>query len=310
MNILVTGGAGYLGSVLVPELLAAGHRVTVIDAFAHGVPSLTPVMHEPKLRVIREDVRLNSALKLVRKFDVLIPLAAIVGAPACELDPFGAATVNAGAVCELVARSRLDQLILFPCTNSGYGAGTEAECTEDLPMRPLSLYARTKLVAERAVLAHPGGVSLRFATLFGISPRMRLDLLVNDFVRRAVRDRALTLFEPHFRRNFLHVRDAASALLFALEHHAEMRGRAFNAGDSRANMSKERLCREIANIIPGFWYHISNSAEDLDKRDYVVSNARLEALGWRPRYSLQDGIQELARAYCALPFEGREWRNA
>lgn len=309
MKILVTGGGGYLGSVLVPMLLNAGHRVTAVDTFAHGVPSLAGRASDPNLKLVRADARSDEVLMLVREHDALIPLAAVVGAAACERDPLTAETLNREAVIDLCCAASPDQLIISPCTNSGYGIGGEAECTEDSPLRPLSLYGRTKVEAESRILKHPGGISLRLATLFGISPRMRLDLLVNDFVYRAVHDRWIVLFERHFRRNFLHVQDAARAFLFAVQHYDRMVGRAFNVGDTRANMTKEQLVKMIFAELPGGIYMISDHGTDPDQRDYIVSNARIEALGWRPQHTLQEGIRELIHAYRGMPYERTQWRN-
>jgi len=310
MRILVTGGGGYLGSVLVPMLLDEGHTVTVVDTFVHGVPSLAAHIWKPNLTVLREDARSGAALQLIKEHDALILLAAVVGAPACDRDPLIAETLNREAVKDIVTNSNSNKLIIFPCTNSGYGLSSETECTEDSPLTPISLYGRTKVDAERAVLAHPMGVSLRFATLFGASPRMRLDLIVNDFVYRAVHDRALVLFEPHFRRNFLHVRDAAAAFTFALLRYDRMVGRAHNVGDSRANMTKGQLAEEIHRVLPDFHLTVAEVGTDPDKRDYIVSNARMENLGWRPQHALREGIQELVHAYRAMPYERTPWRNA
>lgn len=308
MRILCTGGGGYLGSVLVPMLLEVGHVVTVVDTFTHGVPSLIAHMNNPALHILREDARSSITLRLVQEHDMLIPLAAVVGAPACDRDPLTAETLNREAVKDLVTNASSSKIIIYPCTNSGYGIGGETECTEDSPLTPISLYGRTKIEAEEAVLAHPGGITLRLATLFGCSPRMRLDLMVNDFVYRAIHDRALILFEQHFRRNFLHVRDASAAFMFAMLHYDRMVGHAYNVGDSRANMTKMQLAERIRKQVP-FSLTEGLVGADPDKRNYVVSNARIEAFGWRPQFTLDDGIAELVRAYRGMPFERIPWRN-
>ena len=308
MKILVTGGAGYLGSVLVPLLLREGHDVTVVDTFAHGVPSLAHVAFSRKLTIIREDARSTETLRRVRGFDVVIPLAAIVGATACDWEPFSATTLNRIAVEDIVEAATDGQMILYPCTNSGYGLGGEQLCTEDSPLTPLTLYGTTKVEGERAVLSHPYGVSFRLATLFGTSPRMRVDLMVNDFVNRAVRDRTLVMFEAHFRRNFLHVRDAASAFLHAIN--GRVPPGVYNVGDTAANMTKAQLADLICAEIPEFSPLAANFGADPDKRDYLVSNAKIESTGWKPLYTLRDGIHELAQAFRAMPYQGREWRNA
>ena len=251
MKILCTGGAGYLGSVLVPMLLEANYDVTVLDSFRRGAPSLAAWCFNPRLNLVYGDVQSPITQQLASKADVIIPLAALAGAPECDRDPIGAIATNTKAVEALCSKASFNQLILFPNTNSGYGIGDVKECTEDSPLRPVSLYGRSKIQAEAAVLQHPNGVSFRFATLFGASPRMRLDLLVNDFVYRAVRDRALTLFEGGFRRNYLHVRDAASAFLFLLSNPMHLANhRVFNCGDSRANMNKRELCVKIQQHVP------------------------------------------------------------
>lgn len=308
MRILCTGGAGYLGSVLIPMLLHHQHHVTVVDNFQHKQPSLMAWCHHPNLTLINGDVRFG--YPSISTADIIIPLAALVGAPACDKDPDAAYGINSAAIFDLCNTAFSHQTILFPMTNSGYGTGGETKCTEESPLEPISIYGQSKVAAEKAVLAHPRGISFRFATLFGCSPRMRLDLLVNDFCYRAVKDRSLTLFEGGFRRNYLHVRDAARVLLFALEDgiRSYMFGQAYNVGLSSANLTKRGLCDKIAEHVPGFVYHESAVGEDPDKRDYVVSNAKIEALGWKPKYSLDDGIKELIKGY-TMPLDS-VYRNA
>ncbi len=224
-----------------------------------------------------------------------------MGFPVCDKDKTAAVTVNQTAVETLLALRSPAQKVIFPCTNSGYGLGQGQEyCTEESPISPISLYGKTKMAAEKAVLEAGNSVTFRFATLFGASPRMRTDLLVNDFVYRAVYDRALLVFEGHFKRNFLHVRDAANAFMFAMEHFDEMRGRTFNCGLSDANLSKLELCEEIRKQLPAFQYIEAPVGKDPDQRDYLVSNARIEALGYRPAYSLADGIAELIKVYSVI----------
>ena len=301
-RILVTGGSGYIGSILVPELLARGYRVTVMDSFVHRQNSLAHVCHDKSLDIVNADVRDTETLaRLAGEADIIVPLAALVGAPACDRDPIAAAAVNRDAVTEMIKGLSPDQFIAMPITNSGYGIGEPgAFCTEETPLRPISLYGRTKVEAEAEVLDFGNAVSLRLATVFGMSPRMRLDLLVNDFVYRAVNDRALVLFEAHFKRNYLHVRDVAGAFLHVIDHQSEMRGRPFNVGLSEANLSKRELCERIQKQLPGFTFLEAEFAEDPDKRDYIVSNARMEATGWRPNHSLDDGIAELIKGYRML----------
>jgi nucleoside-diphosphate-sugar epimerase len=301
-RILVTGGSGYIGSILVPELLARGYSVTVMDSFVHRQNSLAHVCHDKALDIVNADVRDTDTLtRLAGEADIIIPLAAIVGAPACDRDPIAAETVNRDAVTKMIKTLSPDQFIAMPITNSGYGIGDPgAFCTEESPLRPISLYGRTKVEAEAAVLDFGNAVSLRLATVFGMSPRMRLDLLVNDFVYRAVNDRALVLFEAHFKRNYLHVRDVAGAFLHAIGNQSEMRGRPFNVGLSEANLSKRELCERIQKQLPGFTFLEAAFAEDPDKRDYIVSNARMEATGWRPNHTLDDGVAELIKGYRML----------
>jgi len=249
--------------------------------------------------VARGDARDEATLKpLVAKADAIIPLAALVGAPLCNADKIGAETINYGAVVTLMKLLSKDQRVLMPITNSGYGVGEKDKaCTEDSPLRPISLYGTTKVDAEKAALDRGNAISFRLATVFGMSPRMRIDLLVNDFVHRAVTDRAVVLFEPHFKRNYIHVRDVARAFLHGLARFDAMKDRPYNVGLSDANLSKWELCERIAKHVPGFVFMEAPIGEDPDKRDYIVSNARIEATGFKPAHSLDDGIRELIKGY-------------
>jgi len=298
-RILVTGGAGYIGSVLVPALLAHGHHVTVLDRFLFDDTSLLACCASPGFVVVRGDCRDERTMAaLLPDHDVIIPLAALVGAPLCDVDRIGAVSTNLDAIrllCRLAAPS---QRILFPTTNSGYGIGRPGEpCTETSPLAPVSLYGETKVEAERVVLDRGSAITFRLATVFGASPRMRLDLLVNDFVYRAVTDKAIVLFESHFIRNFIHVRDVARAFLHGLDQFAQMQGRAFNVGLDDANLTKRELCERIAAHVPGFTIIDAPIGRDPDQRNYIVSNARLAATGFQPTWSLDDGIRELVIAY-------------
>jgi nucleoside-diphosphate-sugar epimerase len=301
-SILVTGGAGYLGSTLVPALLAAGHKVTVLDNFMFRQASLNHVCADANFTVVRGDARDEGLLqRLLKQADIILPLAALVGAPLCDADRIGAETINSGAVRSLVRLASREQRILLPTTNSGYGVGEPGKhCTEETPLRPISLYGRTKVEAEEAVLDRGNCISFRLATVFGMSPRMRIDLLVNDFVHRAVNDRAVVLFEPHFKRNFIHVRDVARAFLHGIERFESMRDQVYNVGLSDANLSKLELCQQIRRHLPRFVFLEAPIGEDLDKRDYIVSNAKIEAAGFRPAHSLDDGIRELIKGYAML----------
>ena len=302
MKFLVTGGAGYIGSILVPTILEQGHSVTVLDTFAEGTPQLAACCRYPGFETVRGDARDPQILDaLVKTADVIIPLAALVGAPLCKQDPIAATTINRDAVIALVQRTSPDQMLIYPTTNSGYGVGEKDKfCTEETPLRPISLYGRTKVEAEEAVLANGNGATLRLATVFGMSPRMRLDLLVNDFTWRATTDRALVIFEGHFKRNFIHIRDVAKAFLHVTDQFSAMRGQAYNVGLSSANLSKIELCAQIKKHLPDFAYLEAPIGEDPDKRDYIVSNEKLEKTGWTPNWSLDDGIVELMRGYRML----------
>ena len=301
-KILVTGGAGYIGSILVPKLLAANNAVTVIDSMMYGQTSLLDCCAAPQFTFIRGDICDRGLMaRMVPQFDVIIPLAAIVGAPACKRNPALAKMVNYDAQMYLVEQTSSRQMIVFPNTNSGYGiGGKEAYCTEKSPLRPISQYGRDKVAVEQALLSHGNGVSLRMATMFGVSPRMRLDLLVNDFTYRAFKDRVIVLFEEHFRRNYIHVRDVAKAFQFVIDNHDRMQGEAFNLGLSSANLTKRELAEKIKGYVPELHLITAAVGEDPDKRDYLVSNEKIESLGWSADYSLDDGIQELLKSFQIL----------
>ena len=301
-DILVPGGAAYIGSVMVPELLRQGHNVTVLDSFIYKQNSLLDCCRYEDFQLINGDCRDEETLKkaLYGK-DFVFPLAAIVGFPACDKDTVAAKTVNLGAIETLLKVRDKQQKIIFPCTNSGYGLGQgEKFCTEQSPISPISLYGKTKMAAEKAILESGNSLTFRFATLFGASPRMRTDLLVNDFVYRAVFDRSVIIFEGSFMRNYLHVRDAANAFIFAMEHFEKMKGQTYNCGLSNANLSKIELCEKIKQYIPSFMYLEAPVGVDPDKRNYLVSNDRIESFGFKPQYSLDDGIKELIKAYSII----------
>jgi len=301
-KVLVTGGAGYLGSVLVPLLLAKGHEVTVLDSFYFNQSTLLDSCLNSNFKVIRGDARNEKLLgEVMERQDYIIPLAAMVGFPLCKADEVAAETTNLGAIKTLLNLRKPEQRIIYPCTNSGYGVGEgDKLCTEDTPMRPISLYGTTKTEAERLILEAGNSLTFRFATVFGASPRMRIDLLVNDFVYRAVFDRTAVIFEGNFKRNYIHIRDAVGAFVWGMEHFDEMKGKPYNCGLSSANLSKLELCAKIKEHIPEFVYMEAPIGEDPDKRDYIVSNERLEATGWRPIYTLDDGIEELKKVYTII----------
>jgi len=308
MKILVTGAAGYIGSVLCGYLLDAGHEVTALDSFMYGQTSLAQYCAHPKFQIMCGNVRDEHAwIAAMKGKDAIIPLAAIVGAAACKLNETAAVSTNHIAIRRLCEFADPTQIILYPNTNSGYGIGKEDVCTEESELKPLSLYGITKVDAEKCVMERNNSVSFRLATVFGASPRMRTDLMVNEFVYRAVRDKSLVLFEPKFRRNFVHVRDVATVFVYALQRFEVMRGKVFNVGDSRANMTKEQLCAKIAEHIDFTWI-VAEFGSDPDKRDYLVENKRIENTGWMPSRSLDDGIKELIKLYAML--NDRKYGNA
>lgn len=302
-QVLVTGAAGYIGSTLVPALLERGYAVTAVDNFMYGQDSLAAVCYHPAFSLVRGDVRSAAVMRpLVKEADVIIPLAALVGAPLCDRDPIAATTTNKDAIVDMLAWTSRDQRILLPITNSGYGVGEPGKCcTEETPIRPISLYGRDKVAVERTLLErHPNAISFRLATVFGISPRMRLDLLVNDFTYRAYTDRFIVLFESHFKRNYLHVRDVARVFLHGIERFDEMKGGPYNVGLSDANLSKRELCERIQSHLPSFVFVDSAIGQDPDKRDYIVSNEKIERTGFRTVYSLDDGIRELIKGFAMI----------
>ena len=302
MKVLITGGAGYIGSLLTKQLLDAGHEVTVLDNFMYRQASLLDCCACEGFTVLNGDARDAETLKAaVFEKDFVLPLAAIVGFPACSKDKVAAESTNFGAIRTLLDIRDRETKIVFPCTNSGYGIGQKGvACTEESPINPISLYGQTKVRAEQLVLSAGNACAFRFATLFGVSPRMRLDLLVNDFVYRAVNDGCLTVFEGQSVRNYLHVKDACGAFVFAMEHFGAMNGQTFNCGLSDANLNKLQLCEKIKAHIPSFSFFEADVGEDPDKRDYLVSNAKIEKLGFRAEKTLDDGIEELIKAYSII----------
>lgn len=302
LNVLITGAAGYLGSILCEHLLAAGYRVTALDSLIYGEQNLNHLCANPDFDFIRGDARDESVLKpLLMGVDAIIPLAAIVGAPACDLDPGMATSVNRDAISLLCRLRSKDQLIVYPTTNSGYGTKTgDVFCTEDSSLDPISLYGRTKVEAEEIVLSAGNSITLRLATVFGMSPRLRLDLLVNHFTYAAFFDGYLVIFEKDFKRNYVHIRDVADCFIHCIQNSSGMVGMPFNVGLDDANLSKEGLALRIKRHIPKFYLHFSELGSDPDKRNYVVSNQRLAAAGFTAKRSLDDGICELIKGYRLL----------
>jgi len=298
-RILVTGGAGYLGSVLAGHLLEAGHQVTVLDSLMYGQPSLMYLCAHPQFQFVFGDVRDEALMRrALAEPDVVIPLAAVVGAPACDRDPWLARSVNLDAIRLLNRLRSPRQLVVYPTTNSGYGTQSGAEyCTEETPLEPISLYGQTKCQAEAELLGSPNAITLRLATVFGTSPRMRVDLLVNHFVYAALTQRYLVIFEKDFKRNFIHIRDVADCFVHCIAHAERMVGRPYNAGLDEANISKEELARKVQQFVPDFYLHFSEIGSDPDKRNYIVSNQRLREAGFAARRSLDEGIRELLKGY-------------
>jgi nucleoside-diphosphate-sugar epimerase len=298
-NVLVTGGAGYLGSILVPELLGRGYKVTVVDNFMYKQSSLAACCANPNFELIAGDVRNESLMNEVTpKADIIIPLAAYVGAPLCDKDPIGATSTNKDAVINMFKKLSKNQRVIMPTTNSAYGSGGQGNfCDENSPLNPISLYAKDKVAVEKVLMELPNAISFRLATVFGMSPRMRLDLLVNDFAYRAVYDRFIVLFEAHFKRNYIHVRDVTNAFIHGIDNFDKMKGQIYNVGLSEANLSKKELCDAIQKLIPSFVVMEAPLAKDPDQRNYIVSNAKMEASGWKPKHTLNAGLVELIKGY-------------
>lgn len=298
-KVLVTGAAGYLGSILCEHLLLAGYQVTAIDNLMYGESSLFHLCANSAFDFVHGDARDQELMQpLIEKADVIIPLAAIVGAPACQRDPWLAKSVNLEAIQLINSLRSPQQLLIYPTTNSGYGTKSgDTYCTEETPLEPISLYGQTKVQAEIEVLDSPNSITLRLATVFGISPRMRLDLLVNHFVYAAITDGYLVLFEKDFKRNYIHIRDVADCMIHCIENSEKMVGKAYNAGLDAANLSKEELALKVKEYVPNFYIHFAPIGSDPDKRNYIVSNQRLREAGFEAKRSLDDGIQELLKGY-------------
>ncbi len=299
LNVLVNGGAGYLGSILCQRLLDAGHRVSVLDKLLYGPANLFHLSASESFDFTQGDARDEGTIKrLLKDAEVIIPLAAIVGAPACDRDPWIATSTNYQAVAMLNRLRSPRQLVIYPNTNSGYGTKSGALfCTEETPLDPISLYGVDKVNAERELLASPNAIALRLATVFGASPRMRIDLLVNHFVYAAVTDGFVVIFEKDFKRNYIHIRDVADCFVHAIDNAPKMTGRAFNAGLDDANLSKAELAEKIKQYVPKFYIHYGEVGADPDKRNYIVSNQRLREAGFEAGRSLDFGIQELLKTY-------------
>ena len=301
-KILVTGGAGYLGSTMVPDLLAAGHQVTVLDNFMFQQASLNHICHHPNFSIVNGDIRIERVIApLLEKADVIIPLAAFVGAPLCNADPVGATSVNHDAIIMMLRLLSRDQMVLMPTTNSAYGTGDDNNfCTEESPLRPISQYAIEKVKIEKVLMDRENAISFRLATVFGMSPRMRIDLLVNDFTYRAVYDRFVVLFESYFKRNYVHVRDVSRVFQHGINNFSGMKGEVYNVGLSEANVSKRELCEAIKKQISDFTFIDAPIGKDPDQRNYIVSNSKLEATGFITSVTLDQGIIELVKGFTMI----------
>jgi nucleoside-diphosphate-sugar epimerase len=298
-NILITGGAGYIGSILTENLLELGFYVTVVDNFMYKQASLNHLCHNSRFNIINGDIRNEKVIApLMKKADTIIPLAALVGAPLCNKDVVGADTTNKEAIYTMLKHKSKDQRIIMPTTNSAYGSGDENNfCTEESPLNPISKYAIDKVLVEKALMEHQNVISYRLATVFGMSPRMRTDLLVNDLTYRAVNDGYVIIFEGHFKRNYIHVRDVCDAFLHAIYNFDDMKDQIYNVGLSTANVSKLELCEIIKRFVPEFTIVEGEIKKDPDQRNYIVSNAKLEATGFEPMFSLEHGVIELLKGY-------------
>jgi nucleoside-diphosphate-sugar epimerase len=306
MRILVTGGAGYIGSVLIPMLLKQKHRVTLMDTFNWGIKPILHFAGDPNLEIVSDDIRDAEAVRsAIRGHDLVIHLAAIVGYPACDSDRYRAISTNVEGTSN-ITRALDGRGIIFFSTGSIYGK-VEGVCDEETPVNPLTLYGSTKWEAEHLVL-EVRGVGLRFATLFGVAPRLRPDLLINDLVYQAFTTRRILLYEGHYRRTFLHVRDAARSCLMAIERYEEMAGKPFNVGDELMNLSKREVAGKIQEYID-CQLHEADIGSDCDKRDYEVSYARIKALGYRAEITVDEGIKELIRVIKHIKAPD-EWRNS
>ncbi len=313
MKILITGGAGYLGSIITGTMLNEGYKVTVLDKLLFNQTSLLQYTSNPNFKFIFGDVRnLTELERLCDEHDVIIPLAAIVGFPACASDPQLAKEINFQQIVNIVRfTNRKNKKILYPNTNSGYGVGKDdLYCTEDSPLTPISIYGQTKCDAENFLRTSTDAIIFRLATVFGVSPRMRTDLLVNDFTYKAITDKYIVVFEKTFKRNFIHIEDVASAFLFMLQNYDTYKNEIFNVGLSDANLSKQELLEKIQSHVPNFAVSYNDFYEDPDKRNYIVSNEKIEATGWKPNWNLDMGIKQLIMAYqMIVPKMGAEFRN-
>lgn len=299
LKILITGGSGYIGSVLVGSLLAKGYQVTVVDNLMYKQYTLFQHCTDPNFDFVKGDARDERLIKdLIKDNDIIIPLAAIVGAKASERDPYLTNSTNFEAITILNRLRSRDQMVIFPCTNSGYGTKSgEVYCTEETKLEPISLYGVTKANAERELLNSSNVITLRLATTFGVSPRMRLDLLVNDFTYKAVTDGYLVLYEKHFKRNYIHIQDVSRCFCYCIENFDYMKSEPYNVGLNDANLSKEELALKVKEHFPSLYIHYASIGTDPDKRNYIVSNDKIKSKGFVAQHSLDEGIKQLIKGY-------------
>ena len=301
-KILITGGAGYIGSVLTPLLLSEGYSVTVIDKLSYERNSLVACCKYNEFNFIEGDINNIKILdNIIDKFDIVIPLAAIVGAPASEKNILLSRKTNLDSIKDLIKLMSPSQKMIYPTTNSGYGVGKKDQyCTEETPLNPISEYGRNKVEAEKIILDRKNSISFRLATVFRASPRMRTDLLVNDFTLKAVKDGYIVLFQEHFKRNYIHINDVANVFLYSIKNFEKMKDNTFNVGLEDTNISKLELAQRIKKFLPNFSIHCAQIGEDPDKRDYIVSNKKILSTGWKTQWSLDNGIQQLIKCYKLL----------
>lgn len=305
-RVLVTGGAGYVGSVMVPMLLDAGYQVIALDSMMYGQTGLLGVADCERFSFVRGDARDEQLLgELLSQVEAIIPLAALVGAPACDRNPILAESLNLGAIRSLIKLRSSEQIIIFPTTNSGYGTRTgDVYCTEETPLEPISLYGQTKVQAEKELLESGNAITLRMATVFGVSPRMRLDLLVNHFVYEAIHSGYIVIYEKHFKRNYIHIRDVADCFIFCLENFERLKNEPYNLGLDEANYTKEELTNLVRKSVPSFNIVFSDIGTDPDQRNYIVANSKLQKRGFTARRGVEQGISELIKAYQMMPTSG------